>query len=121
MLIRIAKAIGRWILVRYLEYGRTKLVHYMEGRIDVFRARLRRARSKVRKAWLSGRINRWMQAVRWLRTEGKRLAKRAVEKLKQKLEDDKCALVGEVESFSRFQRARARRVARRARRKRRRS
>jgi hypothetical protein len=117
MLVRIAKAIGRWVLVRYLEYGRTKLVHYMEGRIDVFEARFKRARSRARRRWLAFRINRWKLAVKWLKTEGKRLAKKSVERLRKKLEEEGCALVGDLESFARFQRGRVRRAQRRAKRK----
>ena len=63
---RILRAIGRWVIRRVRRKGAQRIAYYMEERIDVFRARLKRARSKRRKHWLQGRIRRWGHAMRWL-------------------------------------------------------
>lgn len=70
---RILKAIGRWIIRRVIRKGAHVIGYYMAERIEVFRARLKRARSSRRKRWLRGRIKRWSTAVRWLHRNARRI------------------------------------------------
>lgn len=65
-LIRIARAIGRWILRRIIAKGIDRLVGYMDGKIDDFERRLGRAKTERRTRWLTGRIRRWTNALAWL-------------------------------------------------------
>lgn len=73
-LIRIARAIGRWVLRTAAKRGGVILAGYMLGKVDDFRRRLARARTDRRKAWLTGRIARWSAAIRWLQANGSKLA-----------------------------------------------
>lgn len=63
---RILRAIGRWIIRRVRRNGAQRIAWYMAERVEVFRGRLKRARSSRRKRWLRGRIRRWQHAYRWL-------------------------------------------------------
>lgn len=66
-LLRIARAIGRWVLEHLVHRGVVMLLGYMTGKIDDFRRRLGRARNPSVARWLRGRIRRWQRAVRVLR------------------------------------------------------
>lgn len=98
-LVAIARAIGRWVIMRLGEYGRTKLVHYMEARIDVFYDRIKRARSKAGRRWLTGRINRWNKAITWLKTKAKALTKKLAELADGYLKDKGYALSAKGERY----------------------
>ena len=74
-LIRIATAIGRWILGVAVRRGALFLRDYMDERVVVFRSRLGRSRTKRRRLWLTGRIRRWAAAVRWLSAEAAQLGR----------------------------------------------
>ncbi len=73
-LIRIARAIGRWVLRMAAKHGGSALLGYMVGKVDDFRRRLDRSKADRRREWLRGRIARWTAAIRWLRANGSRLA-----------------------------------------------
>lgn len=114
VLREIATLIGRWVLVRFGDYGRVKLIHYMEGRVDVFKARRKRVKSAVRKRFLAGRIRRWNRAIKWLKTEGKKLTKKLVNRMNEELQAQGKKMVGEGERFARRKVRKAKRKARRA-------
>lgn len=80
-LLALMRAIGRWVLPDLLEHGAASLAGYMRVRAGVFRKRLQRARSKLRKRWLQGRIRRWLKAAAWLDANAKTKAKRAADAL----------------------------------------
>jgi hypothetical protein len=77
-LIRIARAIGRWIVEHLLEHGREMLIGYMVGKVGDFRRRLARAKRPRRKTWLTGRIRRWNAAIAWLRKNAAEVTRDAV-------------------------------------------
>jgi hypothetical protein len=113
-IVAIARAIGRWVIMRLGEYGRVKLVHYMEGRIDVFQDRLERARSNRRRRWLTGRINRWLKAIAWLRSHAKKLTKKLAKLADGYLKDKGYELSARGEKYSAKAVRKAKRKARRA-------
>jgi hypothetical protein len=76
---RILVAIGRWLLGVVRRRGIPILVGYMLERIEVFRARLRRAKTDRRMKWLRGRIRRWTAAAKWLTAHASDLHERALE------------------------------------------
>lgn len=78
-LIRIARAIGRWILRRLIRKGIDLVVGYMDGKIDDFQRRKGRARTQRRVRWLAGRIRRWKAALRWLIRQRRSITRRIVE------------------------------------------
>lgn len=112
-LLHYARQLGRWLLVRYLDYGRQKLVHYMEGRVDVFRARLERARSDRRKRWLRGRIRRWTKVTLWLQNEGARLTQKLVREMAEQFRAAGGPEVAPLETFAGWTKAQVRRGKRR--------
>lgn len=65
-LISLARRIGKWILQRVIQRGAVRLGHYMLERVDVFRRRLKTAKTDRRKRWLRGRIKRWERGGSWL-------------------------------------------------------
>lgn len=77
-LIRIARAIGRWVIEHFAEKGLAMLIGYMDGKVGDFRRRLARAKRERRKAWLRGRIRRWTAAIAWLRKYAMGVAQDAV-------------------------------------------
>lgn len=80
-LIQIAIEIGRWAVEKLAHRTAQWLIHYMEGRVEVFETRMARARRRGnvrREAWLAGRISRWERAIRWLRNHIAALGKSAV-------------------------------------------
>ena len=85
-LLRIARAIGRWVLRMAAKHGGSLLLGYMVGKVDDFRRRRERAKTPRRIEWLSGRISRWSSAIRWLRAHGSDLAEDVI-----KMADDAAA------------------------------
>lgn len=77
-LIRIAAAIGRWLLDLAARRGAAFLRAYIEERIGVFRARLGRAQTNRRRLWLQSRIRRWSAAARWLKAKAGDLDDKAI-------------------------------------------
>lgn len=77
-LIEIARSIGRWVVEKLSYRAAQWVIHYMEGRVEVFQQRFARARTKHRQSWLRGRISRWMAAIVWLRSHVAALSKAAV-------------------------------------------
>jgi len=80
-LLEIARAIGRWAIEKLAYRTAQWLIHYMEGRVEVFLERRRRAMRRgndSRVEWLDGRIKRWGAAIRWLRSHVQSLAKASV-------------------------------------------
>ena len=81
--------IGQWLMQFLWSRGRTKLIGYMEGRVDVFLRRIRRLKRRNnppawRIRWLNSRVMRWRAAIRWL-------ASKAADAIKEKVGD---ALLG---------------------------
>ena len=76
-LLELARNIGRWVVKKIARRAVLWLVHYMQGRVEVFMERHRRARSERRKRWLKGRISRWLRAIDWLRENVRSLQTRA--------------------------------------------
>lgn len=75
-LVRILRAIGRWVLGQVREHGAQVVGHYMIARIGVFkdsRARAIKMGWKRRARWLQGRISRWLQAGQWLVKNAKKI------------------------------------------------
>lgn len=98
-LIRIARAIGRWILDVAARRGGRWLAEYIDERVLVFRKRLARARTEHRAAWLRGRISRWQAAAKWLRANAATVDDKVVELARKLPEVAKLPKVaaGEVE------------------------
>jgi hypothetical protein len=80
-LIDLAVQLGRWILERLAKRGFSKLIGYMDGKIDDFARRLARARTNRRKRWLRGRIDRWTRAMAWLEANSSKAAKRTIDEV----------------------------------------
>lgn len=68
-------AIGRWLLDTIADEGVKGLAIYMRQRVKVFAKRIARVKARRRRArfrihwrvrWLTLRIARWRQAIRWL-------------------------------------------------------
>lgn len=78
-LIRIAARIGRWLLDVAARRGGKWLSEYMEERVILFRKRLARAKTDNRKAWLKGRIVRWLAGAKWLREHSSELDDKALQ------------------------------------------
>lgn len=76
---RILIRIGRWVLDDLLEDGVRFVGRYMLKRCKVFRRRLERARTKIRRGWLRRRIVRWQKAAAWLFDNASALRKRSLE------------------------------------------
>ncbi len=66
-LLRIVKRVGRWLIKRLLRRGHGKVLAFIELRIDTFRDRLDRARTKGRKRLLRARIRWRVRLLTWLR------------------------------------------------------
>lgn len=87
---KLLKQIGRWLIRVMARRGLRNLLGYMACRVDVYEARLGRARTKRRKRWLTGRIRRWNAAMAWLKKHSPRIrveTVRAFEKLSEKMPD----------------------------------
>jgi hypothetical protein len=65
-LIDIAVRIGKVIVRRLAKWTLTRLTKWMRGRVRVFQGRLLMAKTDRRRAWLAGRIHRWLDAIFWL-------------------------------------------------------
>lgn len=78
-LIRIARALGRWILRRLIRRGIDLVLGYLDGKIEDFQRRKGRARSDLRRRWLAGRVRRWRNVFRWLASQRRRITRRLVE------------------------------------------
>jgi len=102
-LIRIARAIGRWILRRIIARGVDRLIGYMDGKIDDFRRRRARVKAERRHVWLAGRIRRWTTALRWLERRRAEIGEKLV-----RLVDDEAGkllpMVANDESYTRWSR-----------------
>lgn len=59
-LLRLARRIGTWLIKRLAKWVATKLIVYMQLRIDDW---------KQRKVQPKGRIRRWTAAIAWLRSK----------------------------------------------------
>lgn len=59
-LIRWAKRIGLWLVRRLAKWVATKLIAYMQGRVDDW---------NERKVKPKGRIRRWTAAIAWLKSK----------------------------------------------------
>lgn len=66
---RILGRLGRWVIALVARKGVQGVATYLEMRTEVFASRRRKARAKLRRRWLAGRIQRWRAAARWLRSE----------------------------------------------------
>lgn len=77
-ILKILKAIGRWVLDDLVSYGVDALIGYMRVRIGVFGKRRARAKRDRRKRWLAGRIKRWTTAMRWLEKRRDALTRKTV-------------------------------------------
>lgn len=66
---RVLMSIGRWLLETVARRGPGFAVGYCHERILVFRKRLKRAASRLRKKWLRSRIRRWGRAAVWFRSK----------------------------------------------------
>jgi hypothetical protein len=87
-LIKMARAIGRWILEFAAKHGGAALAGYMLGKVGDFKRRRARARTDRRRAWLDGRIRRWTAALAWLKQHGSKVAADMI--------DDADKLVGQI-------------------------
>lgn len=77
-IIRIATAIGRWVVEHIAARGIELLLGYMDGKImDFKRRRDRPLVAKWRVKFLNGRIARWTAAVKWLRANSRSLTQKA--------------------------------------------
>jgi len=77
-LLRIARAIGRWILDVAARRGGKWLADYIDERVVVFRKRLAAVKAEWRIEFLRGRIKRWQAAARWLRKNAGGLDDKAI-------------------------------------------
>lgn len=78
-LLCFARRIGRWLLRRLVKFAVEHVVGYMLGKVDDFRRRRDRARRESRRAWLTGRIDRWLAAARWIAKSASELARDVIE------------------------------------------
>lgn len=109
--------IGRWLIDVVLAEGRAGLAIYMRQRVGVFIRRRKRARSKLRKKWLTGRIRRWRAAAKWLESaEAKKLSRKVAQKAQERAEQELDDLEPALENFARWSRVERRRARRKARR-----
>ena len=76
--IPILRAAGRWLIRRLVEWGLPRLVVFIECRIDGFKGRLKRAKTKRRKAWLRWRISWRRRVLRWLGEQKAKLTAKAI-------------------------------------------
>lgn len=65
-LLGFARRIGRWLLRRLLKFAIDHVVGYMLGKVEDFRRRRDRAKLESRRERLTGRIDRWTAAARWI-------------------------------------------------------
>ena len=65
-LFRVVSRVGRWLIKRLVKYGHTKVLAFIELRIETFRGRLGRARTKRRKRRLRMRIRWRVGLLKWL-------------------------------------------------------
>ncbi len=117
---RVLLSVGRWVLGALAEEGTAGLVSYMRQRVRVFQRRMKRAHANLRREWLTGRIDRWKRAIKWLRgDEAKQLNREVIDAAMERA-DQEIPEVAPEESFTKWERLRAgrqeRRAARRARR-----
>lgn len=77
-LFRIVSRVGRWLIRRLVKYGHTKVLAFIELRIDTFRDRLDRARSKRRKRRLRARIRWRVRLLAWLESNRKSHSKKVL-------------------------------------------
>lgn len=118
---RVLLNIGRWLLGALAEEGTSGLRSYMRQRVRVFERRKKRARAKLRREWLAGRIGRWKRAIKWLEgKDAKRMTGDVIDAA-MKRADEEIPEEAPEESFTKWERRRAdrqeRRAARRARRR----
>ena len=66
-LVKVVAKAGRWLIRRLVKWGIRKLIGFVEARIDTFRRRLGRARSKRRKRWFRWRISWRVKLLVWLK------------------------------------------------------
>lgn len=81
ILVEIARRIGRWFVKKLTRWALTKLLHYAEGRVELFQERLARAKKKGWKrnaAWQRFRIGNWLYAIATLKKHRARLEESAV-------------------------------------------
>lgn len=102
-LIRIARALGRWILRQLIRRGIELVLGYMDGKIDDFKRRRARARCEHRRRWLAGRIRRWSAAFRWLDRQRRKITRRIVEAADREV-GSRLALVANDERYHRWRR-----------------
>lgn len=79
-LISLAKRIGLWLVRRFAKWVATRVLTYMQGRIDDW---------NERKVKPKGRIRRWTAAVKWLKAhlpDVRKVAVKEVESLADRLE-----------------------------------
>lgn len=100
-LIRIATALGRWILRRVSRRGIERVLGYMDGKIEDFKRRLRRARADWRIRWLRGRIKRWQLAMRWLERRRRQITKTIVDAVDREM-SKRLAMVAPGERFDQW-------------------
>lgn len=77
-LLKWAMAIGRRLLRWLATKAISALVMWMRKHVEVFRQRRERAKTDRRRAWLDGRIKRWLAASAWLWRHNVALGKCAV-------------------------------------------
>ena len=76
---RILIRLGRWVLDDLAEDGVVFVARYLLKRVQVFARRLKRARTKLRRRWLRGRIGRWRHASAWLTANASNLKGKALD------------------------------------------
>lgn len=73
-LLEWARKIGKWIITRLAKHLADRVAAYMLLKVEDFERRLAKARTPRRRRWLSGRIERWTAAARWLIRNSRDLA-----------------------------------------------
>lgn len=96
---RILIRLGRWVLDDLVEDGVRFVARYLLKRVRVFARRLGRARTKLRRRWLRGRIGRWRDASAWLTANASSLRGKALDLYSE--------LAERIPQTSRFESARA--------------
>ena len=97
-LVAMVRSAGRWLIKRLVRHGHTKVLAFIELRIETFRDRLERARKKHRKRRLRRRIAWRVRLLSWLRVHEKthtktvlKLVDRQVDELGRKVPWDHAA------------------------------
>jgi len=83
----ILRKAGRWLIWRLVRWGTVKVITFIGCRIDVFRDRLKRAKTKRRKAWLRWRISWRRKILRWLLEHRSVLTSKAVKALDRGIDE----------------------------------